>query len=55
MNNIDYKIKVKGIYDEIDYTDKKCILLYGNEVEVNTFFKNKNNNLSYDDFVQKII
>ncbi|NBQ48809.1 MAG: hypothetical protein EBU33_10230, partial [Sphingobacteriia bacterium] len=51
MNHIDYKIKIRGNYDQIDYTDKKCTMLYGNEIEVRTFFENKNNNLSCIDFV----
>lgn len=55
MNNVDNKIKVKGNFDNIDYEDHKCILLYGNELEVNTFFGNINNNLPIDNFVQKII
>jgi hypothetical protein len=55
MNHIDYKIKIRGNYDQIDYTDKKCTMLYGNEIEVRTFFENKNNNLSCIDFVKKII
>ena len=55
MNNIDNKIKIRGIYDELDYIDRKCMLSYGNEIEVKGFFENKKNNLSCSDFVQKII
>jgi hypothetical protein len=55
MNNIDYKIKVSCNYDNLDYIDRKCMLLYGNEVELKNFFENKKNNLSCNDFVQKII
>ncbi len=55
MNNIDYKIKIRGNYDQLDYKDRKCIMLYGNEIELRTFFENKKNNLSCNNFVQKII
>jgi hypothetical protein len=55
MNNIDHKIKIRGNYNQIDYTDRKCMLLYGNEIELWTFFENKKNNISCNDFVQKII
>jgi len=55
MNNVDYKIKISGKYDQLDYTDRKSVTLYGNEIEIKTFFENKKNNLSLDNFVQKII
>jgi hypothetical protein len=55
MNNLDNKIKVKGNFDNIDYEHRKCLLLYGNELEVKTFFENINNNLPIDNFVQKIM
>jgi hypothetical protein len=55
MNNIDNKIKVKGNFDNTDYIDRKCLLLYGNELEINTFFGNIDNNLPINNFVQKII
>jgi hypothetical protein len=55
MNSIDYKIKVFGIYDSLDYDDRKNMMLYGNELELRTYFENKKNNLSSSDFVQKII
>lgn len=55
MNNIDYKIKVWGKYDQQDYIDRKCILLYGNETELKSFYENKKNNLCCNNFVQKII
>jgi hypothetical protein len=55
LNNVDNKIKVRGNFDNIDYEDRKCLLLYGNELEVKTFFVNINNNLPIDNFVQKIM
>lgn len=55
MNNLDNKIRVKGNFDNTDYIDRKCLLLYGNELEINTFFGNINNNLPIDNFVQKIM
>jgi hypothetical protein len=55
MNNVDYKIKISGKYDQLDYSDRKSVILYGNEIEIKTFFENKKNNLSLDNFVQKII
>jgi len=55
INNIDNNIKVRGNYDRIDFKDRKCFLSYGNEIEIKTFFENKEKNLPYNDFVQKII
>lgn len=54
MNNIDHKIKIRSNYDKTDFIDRKCMMLYGNEIEVRTFFENIKNNLC-NDFVQKII
>jgi hypothetical protein len=51
INNMDNKIKVRGNYDIIDYTDRKCILSYGNEVEIKTFFENKENFVKGINFV----
>jgi hypothetical protein len=55
MNSLDNKIRVRGNFDNTDYIDKKSLLLYGNELEMNTIFENINNNLPIDNFVQKII
>ena len=55
VNKMDNMIKIRGTYDNTDYLDRKCIMLYGNEIEVKTFFDNIRNNLSHVDFVQKII
>jgi hypothetical protein len=54
-NSIDYKIRVFCNYDILDYEDRKSILLYGNEIELKTYFENRKNNLSCNNFVQKII
>ncbi len=55
VNKMDNNIKIRGTYDNTDYLDRRCIMLYGNEIEVKTFFDNMKNNLSHVDFVQKII
>lgn len=55
VNKMDNMVKIRGNYDNTDYLDRKCIMLYGNEIEVKTFFDNMKNNLSHVDFVQKII
>jgi hypothetical protein len=55
VNKMDNNIKIRGTYDNTDYLDRRCIMLYGNEIEVKTFFDNIRNNLSHVDFVQKII
>ena len=55
MNSLDNKIRVKGNFDNTDYIDRKCLLLYGNELEMNMLFGNIHNNLPIDNFVQKII
>jgi hypothetical protein len=54
IRELDQKIVVKGIYDDLDVLDRKNMLLYGNELEMRDFYDNISNGLNVN-YVEKII